>query len=371
MAESRALQMFSDLVAIDSVSLKERECADYIKARLLELGVEFEEDDAGSTCGGNAGNIYGILRGNRESKENNATLFMAHMDTVQPGIGKSMEIKEDGTIVGNGTTVLGADDISGIVSILEALYQIKEQGKSHYDIELLFTIGEEVYGKGSKAFDFTKVKANKAYAFDLSGPVGTASLQEPTLISYKARIIGKPAHAGRPEEGISAIAVAADIIHNIEKGRISSETTHNIGKIHGGTIINCVPEHVEFEGEIRSYDDAEADQFLERLKAVIKEHAAKYHAISAITSEKQIKAYKVREDEEVVKGFLAACDKIGTKGTLTRAFGGSDNNISMQRGIRGIVVASGMQLEHTANEYSSVSELMKSIQIAFELMTRE
>ena len=53
--------------------------------------------------------------------------------------------------------VLGADDVCGIVEILEAVRIIQEQGVEHRSIEVLFTVAEEVYGKGAKVFDFSRV----------------------------------------------------------------------------------------------------------------------------------------------------------------------------------------------------------------------
>lgn len=41
--------------------------------------------------------------------------------------------------------VLGADDVCGIVEILEAVRIIQEQGVEHRSIEVLFTVAEEVY----------------------------------------------------------------------------------------------------------------------------------------------------------------------------------------------------------------------------------
>ncbi len=50
----------------------------------------------------------------------------------------------DGTIHSAGNTVLGADDVSGIVSILEALTVIQESKTEHPDIEVLITAAEEI-----------------------------------------------------------------------------------------------------------------------------------------------------------------------------------------------------------------------------------
>ena len=110
----RLCKSFEDLTAIDSVSFKEREMADRLKSLLLELGFEVQEDQAGDHYGGNAGNVYGYLKGTLPGP---GVLLSAHMDTVSPGLGKKAVFSQDGTVTSAGDTVLGADDVSGIVEI--------------------------------------------------------------------------------------------------------------------------------------------------------------------------------------------------------------------------------------------------------------
>ncbi|MCD8045319.1 MAG: hypothetical protein LUE90_01455 [Clostridiales bacterium] len=61
--KERILEEFLELTAIDSVSYHERQMADRLTLKLEELGFVVEEDDAGSHYGGNAGNLYGFLKG--------------------------------------------------------------------------------------------------------------------------------------------------------------------------------------------------------------------------------------------------------------------------------------------------------------------
>ena len=79
------LEEFAGFTELDSVSFGERRMADLLKEKLKALGFETEEDDAGSHYGGNAGNVYGFLKG---SLSGEPVLFSAHMDTVEPGIRK-------------------------------------------------------------------------------------------------------------------------------------------------------------------------------------------------------------------------------------------------------------------------------------------
>ena len=365
----RLVEEFQELVSVDSVSYRERDMADLLKDKLGMLGIDAIEDNAGEHCGGNAGNIYGVWKGTLPGAP---ILFSAHMDTVEPGIGKKAILQEDGRITSDGTTVLGSDDAAGIAEILEAIRSIQEQNIQHRDIEVLFPVAEEVYGRGSHVFDYSCIQAKEAYVLDLSGAVGTASLQEPTLIPFTVEIQGKASHAGfAPEEGIHAIAIAADAIGQIEQGRIGEDTTVNIGKISGGTATNIVPEHVIMRGEIRSYEHRKAIETVENIGRIIEETAKAHGGSSNMTYDVHLHAYKIEETEPVVKRFEKACLELGIESRLTRTFGGSDNNSFLQHGIRGIVLACGMNQVHTTNEYATVEELERSASIVAKLMTSE
>lgn len=120
---ARLLSTFTQLVSIDSPSLAERQAGDCVKEQLEAIGMKPVEDNAGAVLGGNCGNIYGFLDG-----EGEPLLFSAHLDTVEPSRGKKAIVNADGVITSEGTTVLGADDMSGIACILEALRTIVSTG---------------------------------------------------------------------------------------------------------------------------------------------------------------------------------------------------------------------------------------------------
>lgn len=366
---TRIIEEFTSLVAIDALSYQERDIADRLKISLSELGFAVNEDDAGKYYSGNCGNIYGYLQGEVEGEP---LLFSAHMDTVGPGTSKKAILKGDGTITSDGSTVLGADDLSGIVSILEAVRTIKEKGLPHRSIEVLFPIAEEVYIRGSEVFDFTKIKAKEAYVLDLSGEVGTAALSAPTLVSFTAEILGKASHAGfAPELGINAIAVAAHIITKIEQGRIDGKTTVNIGLIEGGKARNIVSDSCILKGEVRSLNHENALNRVKKIEKVIQETVSEFHASYELTSEFGCLAYKISEDQPVVKRFVKACWELDITTELRDTFGGSDNNNFVRHGISGIVIASGMNQVHSCSEYTHIDELEKSANIVIKLMTEK
>ncbi|WP_313073858.1 M20/M25/M40 family metallo-hydrolase [Lacrimispora sp.] len=372
----RLVSQFKTMVEFDSETYHERELADYLTVELKELGFEIWEDDAGiqlkeriTGYGSQAptGNLYGLLKGNTETP---SILLSAHMDTVRPGIGKRAVQDENGVITSEGDTILGADDLSGVAAILEAVRVIKEENIPHPDIEVLFPVAEENYGKGSQLIDYSKIQSKLAYVFDLSGEIGLAATAAPTLISFEIRIQGKNAHAGFcPELGINAIEIGAHAISQLKQGWVDEVTTVNIGKISGGKQTNIVPDECIVLGEIRSLKDDQAIKELNKLKEIFEQTAASYEGSIEFLYEKQIEAYEIGEEEEVVRRFRKASEGLGFNTVTQYTLGGSDNNHFVRNGIRGIVVACGMNEVHTTKEYTTVDQLEKSASLALSLIT--
>ena len=365
--QERLLNTFVNLVSIDSPSYQEREMCDELKGRLLQLGLSVEEDDTAERSGSNCGNLIAKLPGTVDLP---SVLFCCHMDTVSPALGKRAILHRDGTITSAGDTVLGADDLSGVSGILEALQVIREKKLPHGPIEVVFTTCEEVYGNGADALDMSKIQAKDAYVFDLTGKTGRAARKAPTIISFSVTVTGKASHAGfAPEKGIHAIQIASNAISKIRFGRVDKETTVNIGTIQGGIATNIVPESCTVSGEVRSYNHAKALAETEKVILTFRKEAEALDASVEASSRVCIKAYEMDENCLAVKRFTTACERLGVTPFLDETFGGSDLNILADRGMEGLVLASAMEQCHSCMEYTTVKELCQVARMALTLMT--
>ncbi|MGC9361107.1 MAG: M20/M25/M40 family metallo-hydrolase, partial [Anaerolineae bacterium] len=252
----RLLDVFLDLVRIASPSRQEQEVASYIRAYLEDLGIAVESDQAG--------NLYAYMEG-----DGTPLAFTAHMDTVVPCEGVT-PLVENGVVRSDGTTILGADDKSGVAAILEAVTALSEGSVVHRPLDLLFTVQEEIGLFGAKAVEVDRLRARMAIGLDAEGQQGTLVVSAPGQNSLEAVVHGKAAHAGvEPEKGVSAIRVAAEAIASMPLGRIDEETTANIGVISGGRATNIVPDRVEIKGEARSHDEAKLASQTEAMVAAL------------------------------------------------------------------------------------------------------
>jgi tripeptide aminopeptidase len=367
--EQRIRQEFSDLVLLDSVSFRERQMADILTGKLRQIGFRVKEDHIGAKIGGNAGNLYGFLKGTVPGEP---ILLSAHMDTVTPGIKKQAVFREDGTITSSGNTVLGADDVNGIVGILEGVRSVREAGLPHRAVEVLFSVAEEAYCKGAEQLNYSRIQSKEAYVLDMSGSPGSAALQAPTILSFRVTVTGKASHAGfSPQQGIHAIRIMSEAISRVAQGHIGDDTTMNIGKIQGGEATNIVPGSCICEGEVRSYDHEKALWQVTELERIFSETVQGTGAEVEVEMQVHVHAYQTDKKSPVVRRFTNVCRKLGLPGTLTKTFGGSDNNPFALHGIDGIVLSCGMNQVHSVQEYTSVEDLVLCAKLVAGLITSD
>jgi len=364
--EKRLVEGFMELARIDSVSKEEKDLADYLLKKLKKLGLEVIVDQAGEKIKSNSGNIIARLKGNT----NNAIpiMFSAHMDTVVPG--KNIKpICDEEKIVSDGKTILGADDKAAIAALLEALYIIRENDIPHGDIEILFTICEEIGLKGAKNLDISDLKAQIGFVLDAEGSVGNIITTAPSQNYLEIIIYGKSAHAGaNPEEGINAIQVAGYALSRMKLGRIDEETTSNIGIISGGRATNIVPDVVRLKGEVRSRNEEKLKKYTEQIKKVSENTAQEFKAKAVVKINKEYYSYNLSPDEQVVNIATKAAKNIGLQPLLYPSGGGSDANVFNKNGIPSVALAVGMEKVHTVEEYILIKDLKNTAEYILSII---
>lgn len=361
----RLVEAFMKYVQISSPTKSEGAFAKFIKVELEKLGLEVSIDDAGRKVGSDTGNVIAKLKGTHKG---DPILLSCHMDTVSPSIDIKPLIKDD-IIYSDGTTILGADDKAGIAAILEALAVIKENSIPHGPIEISFSIFEEGGLHGAKNLDFSNFESQSAFIFDSSGDPGQIIIQGPAQDKIQVKLTGKPAHAGVcPEEGISAIMVAANAIDQMKLLRIDSETTANIGTIQGRSATNIVTPEVNILAEARSLDNDKLKAQSNHMKACFENAADKFGAKAEVKITRMYNAFKVDANDEIVKKAETACTKIGIKPFTASSGGGSDTNVFNANGIRAINLGIGERKAHTLNEHIYIKDLVKVAELVLEII---
>lgn len=357
--KERMLAEFKEIVAVPCHSLQERPVFEMLRAKLEALGFEVAEDNAGEKLGGNCGNLWAFLPGTKAGAT--SVLLSAHMDGVEP-CGGTTVIQKDGYLYSDGTTILGGDDKSGVVAILEGVRMLLEAGADHGDIQIVFTIAEEAGVNGSRCMDTSLLKAEVGYALDSEGAPGEIVVGAPGQYKFAIKVHGKKAHGGlEPEKGINSIMIAAKALAEVKRyGRIDEETTCNIGLISGGVATNVVPDLVVIEGDVRSRNAAKLEALREELVGTICSAVEKYGAKAEAEVEFKYGSFLLAEDSKVVNLAKRACELYGFEPDVTLTGGGSDANFINTFGVPCAILGTGMKNVHTVEEYLKEDDLYNS-----------
>lgn len=238
----KIIERFKRYIAIDTKSDEESntcpstkgqlELGSLLVKELKELGLEDVKQDEN-------GYIYATLKSNTD-KEVPTIGFISHLDTSPDIDGKcinpnifvykggdirlndkyTMTIKEfpflkdlvgEELITTDGTTLLGADDKSGIAAIIDAVeYLIEHPEIKHGDIKIGFTPDEEI-GRGADLFDVRGFDADFAYTVD-GGPLGELEYENFNAASVRLEIQGKNVHPGTAKNVmINSLRIALEI----------------------------------------------------------------------------------------------------------------------------------------------------------------
>jgi tripeptide aminopeptidase len=361
----RLHETFAALCAIESPSGNERVCADWVTARLRELGLEVEEDGSGAAAGSNAGNLLARISGAGQD----SILLCAHLDTV-PLTAPIEPVIRDGGWTNANPGILGADNKSAVAVILELAGRLTAASEPPpIGLELLFTVCEEVSLRGSGEFDAGRLRSRFGYVFDHATPIGGVVLASPTHHRIVAEFAGRAAHAGvRPEQGRSAIVAAARAIAVMRLGRIDSETTANLGTISGGTAINVVPEHCTVVAEVRSLDETKAEQLATEMIDHLHDAANAGECDLDLTDERMFKGYRTKARAPQVALAETALRACGYVPEHISTGGASDANSLEAAGFACTNLADGTEHNHEPTERISLDALEGMLEVAIELV---
>jgi acetylornithine deacetylase len=269
-------------------------------------------------------------------------VLSTHMDTVPPYIAAS---EDDEFIHGR-----GACDAKGIIAAqIAAAERLRADG--FHKIGLLFTVDEEVTSAGAKALNELPLAASCRYL--INGEPTDNQLAVGTKGSLQVAITteGRAAHSAYPEQGDSAIEKLLDVLADVR--RISwpsdetfGETTCNIGVISGGTRANVVPDEAHTVLQIRLATGADVAKDL----------------LQGALGDRALLEYKSVHDPV----RLLALD--GFESTIVRF---TTDIPYLSKWGTPLLIGPGSILDaHTEHERVAKRELMRAVEIYFELVKR-
>jgi tripeptide aminopeptidase len=369
--------IFVDLCRIASPSGSERACAERVSAELRALGAEVQEDEAGARTGSDCGNLLVRLPvGAREpeatgmpQQDRRSILLCAHLDTV-PLAAPVEPLLVDGGWENANAGILGADNKAAVAVMLTLARHVMSEG-APVDVELLFTVGEELSLAGAREFEVSRLGSDFGFVFDHASPIGEVIVESPTHFRLEVDFRGAAAHAGiRPEEGSSAILAAARAIATIPSGRLDEGTTVNVGTITGGSALNVVPEHCSLLAEVRALEDERAEGVVSDIVDRVHEAANQPDSDcdAEVSAERTFSGYRLSAAAPAVRVADAALRRCGYEPLHVASGGGSDANALIARGFPTVNLANGTERNHEPGERVSVAALEGMLDVALALL---
>ena len=350
--QKKAVDLFIELVKIDSLPFEEQEVFEYIQKYLEGKKVKMELQHY--TDGENKGsNLLVFLEGTDKTKK--SMFFDSHADTVTPGKNIKPIIVDNKYIRSSGDTILGADCKTSVAASLVVIDEVLEKNIPHGDLLFLFTSAEEIGLIGAKYVDTKLLKQyNYGYILDSGGDIGNICTVAPSLGIYDITITGAAAHAGKQAGGISAIKIAGELLNLLPQGHLSEKIVTNIGAISGGGTINIVADNVVINGEYRSNDAGETKKLLQTIDNAVATVLGNYkntpvqitcvHAV-------QMEAYVLDNNDDIVTFAHKALNKLGVTPNNLTILGGTNCNIYMGKDINSVPISGGGRyFAHTLKE---------------------
>ncbi|HEY3830541.1 MAG TPA: M20/M25/M40 family metallo-hydrolase [Solirubrobacteraceae bacterium] len=358
--------IFAELCRIESPSGRERACAQRVAEELRALGIEVEEDDAGPAADSDSGNLFARIAGG--AQELPCLLLCAHLDTV-PLQAPVEPVVREGYWENANAGIVGADNKAAVAVLLALARRVHREG-APVDLELLFTVGEERSLAGARAFDVGRLRSRFGYVFDHSSPIGEVVLSSPSHYRLQATFVGAAAHAGvRPEQGRSAILAAARAVADMRLGRVDEQSTANVGTIAGGSAINVVPERCTIVAEVRSREDARAEELVAELVDCVHEAAnlPECECDVDVDVQRTFEGYRVAPGIPAVRAAESALRACGHEPLRVDSGGASDANALLTRGLPVVNLANGTERNHEPGERVAVAALEGMLDVALAL----
>ncbi len=219
----------------------------------------------------------------------------AHGDVVPPGLGWSMDpfgaAIKDGYMYGRGVAVSKSDFATYAFALLALKAAVASTGaKLKGTVELHFTYDEEVGGEIGPGRILEQKISRPDFAISAGFAYGI-TIAHNGCLHLEVEIVGKSAHAARPDTGVDALEAATAVLAMLYAIRKTYATTKSrtdgidsptltVGLISGGINTNVVPDKVTLRIDRRIIPEENAAEAEATLTRQIRETAAKWPGIS-------------------------------------------------------------------------------------------
>ena len=273
-------------------------------------------------------------------------------------------------ITTDGTTLLGADNKSGIAEIMTAMaYLVKHPEIKHGKVRVAFTPDEEI-GRGPHKFDVNRFNAQFAYTVD-GGPLGELEYESFNAASAKITVKGTNIHPGTAKGKMVNSAKIAMELHNKLPVAEAPEYTEGYEGFYHLISFNGEVEETKISYIIRDHD---RDQFNARkdfMKNIVSELQEKYGQ-DRILLELNDQYYNMKDKIEPVKEIVdiayQAMKRLDIEPKIAPIRGGTDGSQLSYMGLPTPNIFTGGENFHGKYEFISVDNMVKATNVIIEIV---
>ena len=273
-------------------------------------------------------------------------------------------------ITTDGTTLLGADDKSGVAVMMSAAAQLmSDRSIAHGPIRLCFTCDEEI-GRGIEKLDLDVFGVCCAYTLDSDG---SGRIDSETFSADQAVITVQGVNT-HPSVGkgvmVNAIRILSDLISSLPTETLSPETTDGRdGFIHPYHIEGGVAE-ASARLILRDFETEKLAEYAGLLDSLAQPLREKYpRAEIEIDVHKQYRNMRdglVKEPRALEKA-IEATRAAGLEPNLNIIRGGTDGSLLTEKGLPTPNLSSGQHNPHSPLEWTTVEEMEKAVDVLVQL----
>ena len=273
-------------------------------------------------------------------------------------------------ITTDGTTLLGADDKSGIVEIMEAMkYLVNHPEIKHGTVKVAFGPDEEI-GRGADNFNVEEFGADFAYTMD-GGPVGELEYESFNAASAVYKIKGKSVHPGTAKGKMkNASLIAIDLASMFPEDEVPEKTEGYEGfYLLDGITSNC--EDAELTYILRDHDKKKFEDKKEFAREVAEKINKKYgqNTVEVIIKDQYYNMGDIIKDHMYVVDIAReALENLNIKPIIKPIRGGTDGSIISFMGLPTPNIFAGGENFHGKYEFVALESIVKATDTIIEIV---
>jgi tripeptide aminopeptidase len=273
-------------------------------------------------------------------------------------------------VTASGTTLLGADNKSGVAEIMTAAERLLAHPEvPHGAIRIAFTPDEEV-GQGTRYFDVERFGARYAYTMD-GGPRGELEFESFSADAITLTFRGFNTHPGFARgRMINAIKLAARFIERLPDDRLSPETTDGRDGFVHPYVVQAAVDRTAVKLLVRDFRTAGLKEKEDWLRQLADDVVAGVPgaAVEAQVEESYRNMREVIDHHPlVVERAREAIARAGLAVRERAIRGGTDGSRLSFMGLPTPNIFAGEQNFHSRLEWVSVQDMEKAVDVIVEL----